>query len=154
MIVQLFENPAVRSRDWVAELEDQRVWIRRNAAGGLAGSAEEARGAAAALARSLADPDTAVRKLAAQGLALAGAAALEPLIEALQQPSPCARTYAAALLGRLGAAGAGALPALLEALRDPEPAVRWSAAQALEALAPAPQVRGKAASGNRSRRRP
>jgi HEAT repeat protein len=154
MIVQLFENPAVQGRDWAADLEDERVWVRRAAAGHLSASPEEALRAVETLGGALEDRDTAVRKLAAQALALTGASAVGPLQAALRGKSPCARTYAAMLLGRLGPAAGSAVPVLREALRDPEPAVRWAVEQALESLEPGSGLTSRMASGSRSRRSP
>lgn len=134
MILQLIETPRIESRDWAAELEDERVWVRRRAAGLLSTAVEQSRGAVEALTGALGDADPAVRKLAAQALAGVGTEALERLLPVLRHPRPTARAYAAQILGALGPAGSAAAPELRMVLQDPDLSVRCSAAAALGAI--------------------
>jgi HEAT repeat protein len=56
------------ANDWVAELRDERTWMRRRAALALAKMPHHARGVRAALAETLGDRDGVTRRFAAQAL--------------------------------------------------------------------------------------
>lgn len=75
----------------------------------------------------LSDGTTADRMAAATELASSGPAALPSLLDALENPNPRLRMWAAYTLGITG--DTGAVPALSRALEDTDPAVaKWAAA--------------------------
>ncbi len=78
--------------------------------------------------------------VASTALRKSGAAAVEPLIDALRDSSVAAREKAAQTLGALGEAAAAAAPALQAALKDSQAPVRLAAAKALWSVTKQPDL--------------
>lgn len=81
-----------------------------------------------------------VRRNAGYGLAAAGPAAVEALVQACADGDPAVRLAAVDSLGDMGRAGAPAMPALQRALGDASDKVRGHAAEALGALGALPSA--------------
>jgi HEAT repeat protein len=135
LIVAVIEGGrSAERRDWLADLQDERAWVRQRAAAHLAEDPAMAAGAATMLAAALGDRNPQVRHRSALALAAAGAVALDVLAGTLGHARPVAREWAAVLLGRLGPAAREALPALNGAARDEEWSVRRAAADAIRSI--------------------
>jgi HEAT repeat protein len=94
----------------------------------------------AELVKDLKDPDAGVRARAAVNLSHIPAdqakEAVPALIEALEDPSPEVRRYAALSLGSYGSAASAAVPALQKATGDSDEGARQLAAKALKRIQP------------------
>jgi HEAT repeat protein len=60
--------------------------------------------------------------------------AVDALAEALKDPDPSVRGWAAQALGQIGPKATAAVPALTEALKDKDPYIREMAAEALRKI--------------------
>jgi HEAT repeat protein len=78
-----------------------------------------------------------VKETAVDALGRIGEVAVVPLIQALADPDPGARTQAARALARIGPAAKEAVPELMRCLDDPDEEVRQAAARALGQIGPA-----------------
>lgn len=127
-------------RRLLLQLQEEDPEIRCGAVEGLMGLGEEARPAAAALARASGDEAEEVREAAAGCLEELGPPLPEQvadLIEVLAASNPDGAYWAATLLGRLEDRAGPAVPALIAALTGRgEPQVRQRAAWALGRIGP------------------
>jgi len=78
-----------------------------------------------------------VKETAVDALGRIGEVAVAPLIQALSDSDPRARTQAARALARIGPPAKDAVPVLIERLDDPDEDVRQAAARALGQIGPA-----------------
>ncbi|MFV2006617.1 MAG: HEAT repeat domain-containing protein [Longimicrobiales bacterium] len=90
----------------------------------------------APLVRLLADP-TVRRDAAGEALSLIGPGATGALLDALEDPDPSVRMYAADALGGVWPASPSVVRALIRRVRDPDRAVQGRAIQALGRIGPA-----------------
>jgi HEAT repeat protein len=93
-------------------------------------------GMAPRLVALLADPDPRTRDAAAYGLSLMGGRAVPALAAGLAAPDPFARSKAAWLLGHLGEAATPAVPALIRALATDDRRVVHVVAEAIDLIGP------------------
>jgi len=124
----------------VAQLGDSNPMIRQAAAGALGQIGPAAQAAKPALLLCLkSDPSSHVRSNAAFALGWLGKdrEVVPPLIEALGDPDPEVRRYAANAFTILGSISAPAVPKLIELVDDPH--MGYTAARALGAIGPPAQ---------------
>lgn len=132
------ENPGDRTPDVLRLFDDSRPSVRRRAVELVMLTGPARTEAIAVMARSLADPDSALRASAAARLAFLGpqSAPLTPnLITMLADRTPRVRQAAAWALGRTGTSSTAVVTALIRTLlKDRVPEVRAAAASALGSL--------------------
>ncbi|MBL8155592.1 MAG: HEAT repeat domain-containing protein [Anaerolineae bacterium] len=112
----------------IAQLQDAQPNVRSKAALGL-GQLGDPQAIEALIGTLCHDPELNVQEDATWALVRIGAAAVEPLIHALSDPSAAARHNAAHTLGKIG--DGRAVDGLIGALRDGDAPVRLKAAYAL-----------------------
>jgi HEAT repeat protein len=141
----LFDEPAA-ARPLLAALRDDQPAVRRIALWGLSEMRPAPAGAAAPVARLLADPAAEVRGEAARALGDLGSVAhAEDVAALLRDPHAAVRRQAAHALGDLQ--DPAIAPALEAALNDPDPSVRDKAAWALRQVREAETILRRYRSG-------
>jgi len=93
---------------------------------------------APSLVALLAAPDPSQRNAAAYALTLMGSPAVDALARGLATANPFARAKAAWLLGHMGGKAASAIPALVRALDSTDPRVTHVVAEAIDLIGPNP----------------
>ncbi len=139
-----FENPHASSPadipSLTADLQSADALARQRAANALGLHRSAAESAIPALRQALSDPEEPVRVNAAYALAGIGEAAVEPLVEALEDGKEAYETesilHVADAAYALSALGRPAVPALTAALADPREHIRGAAAFALGDMGP------------------
>ena len=120
--------------EFVEDLKDQDIAIRRGAAEALGQFGKVGAKFAPDVAALLKDPDPTVRRVAAEALGKlreAGAKLPPDVAALLKDPNPLVRWRAADALGLFGEASAKFAPDVAALLKDPDPLVREGAAEAL-----------------------